>query len=84
MKKLVGLVFVAAATLGLWGCRPGCTDERGVHHNHGDKWICADGCNHCACSNGDMSSTDMLCGGGGAGGEGNDAGIEASAGGDAG
>lgn len=35
--------------------------ENGRTFPHGAHWTCADGCNHCACENGEISSTMMGC-----------------------
>jgi len=38
-----------------------CTDETGAIYNEGDSWTCADGCNHCWCSNGYIASSRKGC-----------------------
>jgi len=52
--------FVVSLTL-LMGCNSGECQEGGRTYENGQQWTCSDGCNFCACQEGDVATTALAC-----------------------
>jgi len=52
---------IAAAVLAVTGCNGESCSQAGKTYEEGERWTCADGCNECACSEGQITNTDKLC-----------------------
>jgi len=59
--KRVGILTAFLAVFVAAGCDDGSCEDAGRTFEEGSQWTCSDGCNSCACNNGETTTTAIGC-----------------------